>query len=397
MLVIVLTVVILLSVWVSEYIRHQRNIKSIQVRIHVNGARGKSSVTRLIAAGLRAGGIKTWAKTTGTLPRIIDEEGLEIPIPRPHGVNIIEQLGIVDFLRRRSPQALVMECMAIQPEFQWICEHRMIHSTIGVITNVRLDHIREMGPSIKNVTLSLCNTLPKDGIAFTSEKKMFPLMQKAAEKSRTNLKLIDGKGVFADELAGFHHVEHEDNVALSLAVCQYLGVNRETALKGMYKAYPDVGAMKIFKIEGEKGDLYFINALAANDPDSTLEIWNKLEVIYRNRNHLTVLLNARADRFERSVQLLEMCKSNIPFDKLVLIGQKLEQVVVSAVRLKIPREEILMVKTFIPEQIYHKLQESIPTEGLSVIFAIGNMGGGGLQVANYFSKLAQESEMAVRN
>ena len=40
-------------------------------RIHVNGIRGKSSVTRLIAAALREGKVKTLGKTTGTAARTI--------------------------------------------------------------------------------------------------------------------------------------------------------------------------------------------------------------------------------------------------------------------------------------------------------------------------------------
>lgn len=44
----------------AEVIRHRRNPRRvpIRIRIHVNGTRGKSSVTRLIAAGLREG---VWA------------------------------------------------------------------------------------------------------------------------------------------------------------------------------------------------------------------------------------------------------------------------------------------------------------------------------------------------
>ena len=54
-----------------EYQLHQKNLKSIPIRIHINGTRGKSSVTRLVGAGLRAGGLKTITKVTGTYPRII--------------------------------------------------------------------------------------------------------------------------------------------------------------------------------------------------------------------------------------------------------------------------------------------------------------------------------------
>ena len=50
-----------------ERVVHRRNLAKIPLRIHVNGTRGKSSVTRLIAAALRAHGTVTCAKTTGTL------------------------------------------------------------------------------------------------------------------------------------------------------------------------------------------------------------------------------------------------------------------------------------------------------------------------------------------
>ena len=82
----------LLAFAVAEFLLHQRRANNIPIRIHVNGTRGKSSVTRLIAAGLRNGGIRTVAKTTGTLPRIIDTDGKEIPIVRKAGANIIEQV-----------------------------------------------------------------------------------------------------------------------------------------------------------------------------------------------------------------------------------------------------------------------------------------------------------------
>ena len=39
--------------------------------VHVNGTRGKSTVCRLIEAGLRAGGLRVFCKTTGTDPMTI--------------------------------------------------------------------------------------------------------------------------------------------------------------------------------------------------------------------------------------------------------------------------------------------------------------------------------------
>ena len=72
----------------AELAVHRRRLRSIPIRVHVNGTRGKSSVTRLIAAGLRQGGIRTCAKTTGTLARMILPDATELPIYRPAGPNL---------------------------------------------------------------------------------------------------------------------------------------------------------------------------------------------------------------------------------------------------------------------------------------------------------------------
>src|SRR6266540_7415488 len=65
-----------------EWRLHRSALRRIPIRIHVNGTRGKSSVTRLIAAMLRAHGIPTVAKTTGTTARLILPDGSERPVFR---------------------------------------------------------------------------------------------------------------------------------------------------------------------------------------------------------------------------------------------------------------------------------------------------------------------------
>ena len=77
-IILILLLFILFTFGIIEFRGHEANLSKIPIRIHVNGSRGKSSVTRLIAAGLRSGGFKTVAKTTGSSPRVIDENGKDL-------------------------------------------------------------------------------------------------------------------------------------------------------------------------------------------------------------------------------------------------------------------------------------------------------------------------------
>ena len=82
MLLVFFLAVAYLAYGILEYRLHLRNVRAIPIRVHVNGTRGKSSVTRLIAAGLRAGGVRAVAKTTGSAARYIRADGSEEPVVR---------------------------------------------------------------------------------------------------------------------------------------------------------------------------------------------------------------------------------------------------------------------------------------------------------------------------
>ncbi|MEA3409625.1 MAG: poly-gamma-glutamate synthase PgsB, partial [Candidatus Eisenbacteria bacterium] len=245
-----MTLVFLLAVafllyGIAEYRVHLSNLRAVPIRIHVNGTRGKSSVARLIAAGLRAGGIRTVAKTTGSAARYIHPDGAEEPVSRPGPPNIREQLGIVRRARREGAKALVLECMAIRPDLQWLCEHRIVKATVGVITNARPDHLDVMGPTVDDVAVALAGTVPVGGALFTSEHARLQTFAEQAATQGTDLREVLPEAADQGLSQGFTHVEHLENVVLALAVCEHLGVPSDTAVKGMWEATPDPGALFI--------------------------------------------------------------------------------------------------------------------------------------------------------
>ena len=367
-----------------EFVRHQKRIYSIPIRIHINGTRGKSSVTRLVGAGLRAGGISTITKVTGTFPRLIIEDGTETYIHRKSDANIIEQLSIVKYAYERNAKALVMECMALQPQYQWITEHRMIHSNLSVMTNVRMDHVDVMGHTLPEIAETMGATIPKNEHLFSSEDVIPELLKKIADKRKTKAHFIDSSAISQEDMKGFSYIEHKDNVALALAICEHLEVDRKTALNGMYQAVPDEGALRRYEVKAFQKQMFFYNAFAANDPDSTLMVWNKIRDEIGFEGLRIVLLNTRHDRLDRAKQLAEMVANKLAgeIDYLILMGQSTEVVEGMCVGYGLPGKKIINLGFTTPPKVFEKVLGI--TDKKSSIVAIGNMGGKGAETAEYF-------------
>lgn len=382
---VLLVVLIILSLYgLIEFYFHQKRIHSIPIRVHINGTRGKSSVTRLIGAALRESGIKTITKVTGTYPRLILEDGSEVGIYRKAGANIIEQLSITRFASKRNAQAIVMECMAVQPQYQWITENKMLHSTLAVITNVRLDHIDVMGYSLPEIATALGNTIPKNQYLLTAEKIVFNKLKEIADKRNCKIQLAEPDLVTEEEMKGFSYIEHKENVALALAVSLHLGIERKTALNGMYKAIPDAGALKLSSVNAFNKKINFYNAFAANDPQSTLMIWEKLRAEDELRGIKMILLNTRQDRLDRAKQLTAMVGHELKnqFDNLILIGQSSEIVEELSVSNGVQRNKIINLGWTEPEAVFEAILAY--TTEQSTVVAVGNMGGMGGKVADFF-------------
>ena len=315
-LVLLTIILALIFLGFAELYLHQNALSKIPIRIHVNGIRGKSSVVRLIASGLREGGLKTYAKTTGTIPRIINNKGKDIGLHRLRSASIGEQIKLMRYFAKQSIDALVIECMAVNPQYQWISEHRIVNSTLAVITNVRRDHIDEMGTTANQIASSISNTIPFNSKVITSENKHFNLFKDIAEKRNTEIENSEILDITKEYLNDFPYLEHPENIKLALKVCQELGVKKDIALEGMLKTNPDPGALLIWDIINKNKKNQFVSAFAANDPDSTLKVWDLIKE--KTKNKKCIFLNTREDRRYRTIQLIDLIYAEIKPDLLIV-------------------------------------------------------------------------------
>ena len=370
---------------VLELWLHRKRLLKIPVRIHVNGTRGKSSVTRLVAAGLRAGGLRTCAKTTGTLPRMIMPDGKEYPVFRPARANVIEQLRIVSTATANQAEVLVIECMALIPYLQWLCEARIVKATHGVITNARPDHLDVMGPTERDVALALAGMTPYGGKFFTAERDMDDVFRQSSADRKSEFIGIteeDVEAITKVDLAGFPYIEHAENVALALRVCADLGVDRQVALEGMWAAQPDPGVMIDMELDFFGRRIVFVNGFAANDPESTERLWDIALAKHSDIKRRIMLFNCRADRPDRSIQLGEVCGKWKPAANVVLMGTGTYIFGRAAVDTGMDYAKFVFADDFTVDQIFETL---IGVSGDSaLIVGMGNIGGQGLNLVRHF-------------
>lgn len=292
---------------VLERRRSHKNRQTLTHVIHVNGTRGKSSVCRLITAGLQGNGFRVLCKTTGTDPLYLLPDGKQEAIHRIAPSNIKEQIKVLSRAARERADVLVIECMAIDPTLQQLSQDTILQADIGVITNVRLDHKEIMGQTLSDIARSLSNTVPNKGILFTAEETMTTELEAACQ--RRNCTFIRTSPKEGDPTFDF-----PENIALAAAVCEHLGVQRDAALSAMGEYVPDPYALQIHPW----GEGVFINALSANDPDSTEQIYRKMQAQF-HPNKCIFLHNGRSDRPKRNVDMAKLCLKLQP-QEVWLIG-----------------------------------------------------------------------------
>lgn len=379
MKLIVLLFILLTALGVWETARHRRVRSRVPVRIHVNGSRGKSSVTRLIAAGLRAGGLRTFAKTTGSAARVILPDGRETPVRRRGSPNIREQLRIFRRAAAERAEAIVLECMAVRPDLQWTCEHHIVGATIGVITNVRPDHLEVMGPRMEDVALSLSGTVPRNSLLVTAEDDFADLLARRAEALGSRFVQSDPTTVTDEELSGFAYVEFAENLALALAACEAAGVDRRQALEGMWKVQPDIGALLPYRWEEAGKALEFVNLFAANDPESTAFVWEHLG-LPEHEDEAIALINIRADRMRRSKDLAPLFGRRIKAAHYLVIGEQTDVFAEILRREGVPRAQIVQQPGRDANAVLGRILSLTGERPRSRVVGLGNIGGVGVEL-----------------
>lgn len=306
---------------------HRSRMAGLDINIHVNGIRGKSTVTRILAGALREAGVATVAKTTGTFACVLDTDGAEHPIRRTGPANINEQYEFLSKWLTDDVSALVVECMAVKPKLQRVCQQQILRSPITVLTNVRLDHQDELGDTLEEIAAALCNTVPDHGTVVTGERdpELVAVIAEhcAARGSRLIVAEASAESLEVADRFGYH--QFEENVAVVLAVTDLLGIDAEIAIAGMLAAAPDPGTIAIAETSDHTGrDLQWVPMFAVNDRESTVRVFRDVAASSLPDDCRKVIaLNNRADRTDRASMFVDLVSGDLAgeYDRVVLYGE----------------------------------------------------------------------------
>ena len=209
---------------------------------------------------------------------------------------------MVDRAAAAGAGALVIELMSIGRECLDAESRRIIRPGFLVLTNVRPDHLEEMGRTRQEIARTLSAAIPRAASVFFPAEEFQEVFKETA--GRLGARLFPLEKTIA-EAADLPCGEFEPNLRLARAVLGSVGADRSAALRGMSRAAPDFGSLRAWQAAfgSPPHPAYCVSAFAANDPESSAAVLARLpRFIPAGAGPLLGLLALREDRGDRTLQ-----------------------------------------------------------------------------------------------
>lgn len=328
------------------------------------------------------------AKTTGTAARVILPDGTEYDLRGGRRPSLLEYATVARLAAHVKADALVVECMALRPEFQRVSEHRLLRSTIGVLTGAAADHEDVMGGSLEQIRETLAETVPAHGLLVTPGPDVPRVWTERARALGTRV-----CAVLPDPAPPLpaSYIEWPENVALAAAVCEAVGVERATALRAMQAAGPDPGALRVWRWCRPDGRaVWFIGAFGANDPASTQRAVGSVRGGFDLRGlPLVGILNTRGDRGERTLQWCQtLSQGGFPVVRVLITGPHAAAATRRLVRAGWPAAHVHAIHGASPAAITQAAQDAHGGRDV-VVVGVGNMRGAGAALMAHWISLCE--------
>jgi poly-gamma-glutamate synthase PgsB/CapB len=353
---------LVLALLALESIVVRRDVNRLRRRVHVGGTRGKSSVTRYIAAGIR--------------PTLIRADGSGELIKRRGGPRVQEQFHIIHQAVRHGIDNLILECMSITPELQTV-ETRGFQPHVFVLTSIRDDHREHLGCPEEQAA-AMCSAIPWRSLVITDDLAHRDVIDRTASARNSRVVFVTDKNVKPgkDCPSGVFPT----NVALALRACEELGFDSHTSLTGILKeASHQCDKMVHLDLGGV--EVQFVNGFAVNDIESSqqfLDYWRAR--VSEPSWQLMIMLNTRADRPLRSSLFAAWLGRMNNLSKVILLGDHTAYTRHALTSAGLNSDRIVVWR----RSEVTAAQASLKQLGADkcLVVGLGNIGGDGFRVAD---------------
>ncbi|MFH1763163.1 MAG: Mur ligase family protein [Gemmatimonadota bacterium] len=387
-----LVFLIFMAVWLAylaaEAVRLGRNRAAVPLRVAVTGTRGKTTVTRLLAAVLSEDGKRVLAKTTGSEAAYLFPDGSIQEIRRLGAPSIIEQKRLLKRGAKLGVDVVLAEVMSLHPENHRVEVQQILQPHLVLVTNFRVDHMEAHGRTRREVASVLALDVPPGVRAFLPEAEWEEGFQELVTQGGGEVVRVPEGVSRPPEGCG----EFGTNLDLVWAAARFLGVKEEVIREGICKAQGDVGTLKSWRYHHDQSPdpWLLVNAFAANDPESTMGIHRRILESRRLGPEACIgLLGLRSDRGDRSLQWAEALEAGalMSFRRLFVAGLH-AHALRHRLRHHPEARRIEILRPSPPEGIMTRIL-GMEREGGGILFGFGNIAGLGLSMVEHWRKVGE--------
>lgn len=361
-LLLLLILLIYLSV---EYIQLGKSLQKIPIRILVNGTRGKSTIVKIIREILRQNGIKVFAKTTGNQPmEYLPDDKTKI-ISRHAPASIIENISILRSWAKESPEAGVVECMALQPETQRILTHIFKPNYI-LISNIHLDHAEAMGNKFDEMVSTILECVSRDANILTTNQVAENLQQSGRSLETI---CIAKPREFPEKFANLPSQVVDRNWSLIKTMADQLKIDSSITYRCFHEVHSSMNAKACIEIPSL--NYSFWNLFSINDHQSTAMFIDHSQGNKNGETQKIILFNTRSDRPLRTKYFAELVLQEFPENIPIWITGSGKRFARNLFRRKnLSHNSITLMN---PKEVLEKLQCKFDMP--ATIYGIGNSHG----------------------
>lgn len=279
---------------------HRRRLASVPCRVLVGGVRGKSTLVRLLHAGLRHSGRTTLGRITGDAPTLLLPDGSEAPSPRRARAlaDVREMRGLFRLPNARGIDALVAENMAIRLDLQEIVGRRMVLPTLQVLAADAPDHLEHYPADRAERATRILETLdPRVPLLITPSPCNAELIDRAA---RGGFALVDATPL--DDARLRPHMQALMGAALGALA--HLGLRTDDCTAFLVEEALRLQRLPLVELPS---GLRVFDLLSTNDPASTLSLTRLAEKeLVATPERCVLVYVHRSDRLPRLLSFLPL-------------------------------------------------------------------------------------------